>query len=69
MLDIGNEQVVDDSLKGSYISELENAIEINSRAFRQKASLFYNALLFALLAIVPYIICIAYHLRNVKYSS
>jgi len=64
LLQIGNEEIVNDSLKGSYISELENAIEINSKAFRQKSSLFYNALLFALLAIVPYIVCIGFHLSR-----
>ena len=63
-LDIGNEEVINDSLKGSYVFELENAIEINSTAFRQKSSFFYNALLFALLAIVPYVICLGYHLAR-----
>ena len=59
---VGNEEVVDNSLKGAYIFELQNAIEINYRVFRKKNSYFYNALVFALLAIVPYIACIGYHL-------
>jgi hypothetical protein len=63
-LEIGNEAVVNDSLKGAYILELENAIEINSSAFREKSSFFYNALLFALLAVVPYIVCIGFHLSK-----
>jgi hypothetical protein len=65
-LNVGNESVVNDSLKGAYILELENAIEINRRAFGTKSSLFYNALLFALLAVVPYIACLAFHLSKVK---
>ncbi|HTI91563.1 MAG TPA: hypothetical protein VL727_13305 [Puia sp.] len=60
-LNIGNEEVVDDSLKGAYVLELENAIEINSRAFLKKSSFFYNALLFALVAIIPYIVCLGFH--------
>jgi hypothetical protein len=32
----GNHQIAEDSLKGSYIFELENAIDINSNAFRKK---------------------------------
>jgi len=41
-LSIGNEDVIGNSLKSSYISELERAIEINGNAFRKKNSLFYN---------------------------
>jgi hypothetical protein len=63
-LDIGNEEVVNDSLKGAYVLELENAIEINSSAFGKKSSFFYNALLFALVAIIPYIACLGFHLSK-----
>ena len=63
-LNIGNHETVNDSLRGSYILDLENAIEINSRAFRKKNSYFYNALLFALLSVVPYIICLGFHLAR-----
>jgi hypothetical protein len=61
-LDIGNQETVNDSLRGTYILDLQNAIEINSRAFRKKSFYFYNALLFALLSVVPYIICLGFHL-------
>jgi hypothetical protein len=63
-LDVGNEEVVNDSLKGAYVLELENAIEINNRAFLKKSSFFYNALLFALVAIIPYIACLGFHLSK-----
>lgn len=61
---IGNEETVNDSLRGTYILDLQNAIEINSRAFRKKNSYFYNALLFALLSVVPYVICLGFHLAT-----
>lgn len=63
-LDIEKEDVINDSLKGSYILELENAIQINGQAFDKKSSLFYNALLFALLAIIPYVACLGFHLSK-----
>ncbi|HXB06518.1 MAG TPA: hypothetical protein VNW04_05375 [Puia sp.] len=66
LLNVGPENVVNDSLKGTYIQELEDAIEINSNAFRTKNSLFYNALIFALLASVPYIICVGWHISGGK---
>jgi hypothetical protein len=65
----GNHQIAEDSLKGSYIFELENAIDINSNAFRQKNSFFYNALLFALLAIIPYLVCLGFHLSKQKFQE
>jgi len=55
---------VDNSLKGSYILELENAISVNSEVFRRKSSFYYNALLFALVAVIPYITCVAFHLSK-----
>ena len=68
-LHLGNQQTVDDSLKGSYILELENAIDINSNVFRRKSSFFYNALLFALLAVIPYIVCMGFHLSKKQDKS
>ena len=66
MLDVGNEDIVNESLKSTYIQELEDAIEINNRAFLKKNSLFYNALIFALLAVVPYIVCVGWHISKGK---
>jgi hypothetical protein len=56
------QQTIDESLKSSYVIDLESTIKINERLFRQKSSFFYNALVFALLAVVPYIACMGYHL-------
>jgi hypothetical protein len=66
ILNVGSEEVVNESLKSTYIQELEDAIEINSIAFRKKNSLFYNALIFALLACVPYIVCVGIHISRGK---
>jgi hypothetical protein len=60
----GDDNKVDNSLKGSYILELENAISVNFEVFRRKSSFYYNALLFALLAVIPYITCVALHLSK-----
>jgi hypothetical protein len=60
----GDKKKVEDSLKGSYILEIENAISVNYQVFRQKSSFYYNALLFALLTVIPYITCIGYHLSK-----
>ena len=59
-----DQQTVDDSLKTSYIIDLEDAIRVNGAIFKQKNSFFYNALIFALLAVVPYIVCLGFHLAK-----
>lgn len=66
MLEVGDKEIVNESLKSTYIQELEDAIEISNRAFLTKSSMFYNALIFALLASVPYIICVAWHISKTK---
>ena len=55
---------VKDLLKGSYIGELQTAIEINEGIFRTKSRLFYNAIRFALLSIIPYLVCLAFHISR-----
>jgi len=60
----GDKQTVDDSLKSSYIFDLEESIKVNRTIFRRKSSFFYNALTFALLAAVPYTVCLGFHLSR-----
>ncbi len=55
---------VNDSLKSSYIFDLEEAIRVNRTIFRRKSSFFFNALTFALLAVVPYTVCLGFHLSK-----
>jgi len=56
--------IVGDLLKGSYIGELQTAIEINEGIFRAKSRLFYNAIRFALLSIIPYLVCLSFHISR-----
>jgi len=49
-------------LKASYISELESALETNEQVFPKKSSFYYNALMWALLSAIPYIVCIGFHI-------
>ncbi len=62
--DYQDQEIVDKSLKGAYIFELEKAIAINTQVFAKKSSFYYNALLFALLSVIPYITCIGFHLSK-----
>ncbi len=61
-----NREEIKDLLKGSYISELESAIEINEHFFRMKSDLFHNAIRFALFSIIPYLVCLAFHIFRVE---
>ena len=60
----GNQNKVDASIKGSYILELEKAISNNETVWVRKSSFHYKALIFALLAVIPYLICVGYHLTK-----
>lgn len=59
-----DQETIDSSLKGSYILELESAIYINNQIYSRKSSFYYRALIFALLALIPYIFCLGYHLSK-----
>jgi hypothetical protein len=60
----GDQNKNDDSLKGSYILELETTITNNVTVYRKKSSFHYRALLFALIAVLPYTVCIGFHLSK-----
>jgi hypothetical protein len=55
---------IDNYLKASYIAELSEAQEINQRVFESKGSFYYRALIYGLAAIIPYVICIGFHLSR-----
>jgi hypothetical protein len=59
-----DKEIVDESLKASYILDLEEAIQVNGDTYKRKSSFFNNALVFALLAVVPYIVCPGYHISK-----
>lgn len=55
---------VNNLLKASYIDELIRAQENNRAVFRRKSSFYYNALLWGLASVVPYVLCIGYHITR-----
>jgi len=61
---IRNQQQIENLLKASYINELETALDTNDRVFRRKSSFYYNALMYALLSAIPYIICLGFHISK-----
>ena len=56
--------MIDNYLKASYIDELSQAQEINQSVFVSKSSFYYRALIYSLTAIIPYVICIGFHLSR-----
>lgn len=57
-------KTIDKLLKASYIAELSDAQKINQRVFVSKSSFYYRALIYGLAAIIPYVICIGFHLSR-----
>jgi hypothetical protein len=51
-------------IKSSYIDELNRGEENNREVFSRKNSFYYNALFWGLIAILPYIVCIGYHITR-----
>jgi hypothetical protein len=51
-------------LKASYIDELESAANTNELVFRRKSSFYYNALMYALLSTLPYLVCLGFHISK-----
>lgn len=61
---VPNKNDVADLLKASYVDELEKTLETNEIVFRQKSSFYYNALMYALLSAIPYIVCLGFHVAK-----
>jgi hypothetical protein len=55
-----NDALVDTLLKSSYIDELHQALERNIILFESKGRLFYKALKFALISLIPFVFCMGY---------
>jgi hypothetical protein len=56
-----NKEVTDNYLKASYINELEKAVTQNNFAFKRKGLFYFRALTSALISLIPYLICLAFH--------
>jgi hypothetical protein len=61
---IKSQEEIKTLLKASYINELETALQTNDKVFRRKSSFYYNALMYALLSAVPYLICLGFHVSK-----
>lgn len=61
---IKNQEEIKTLLKASYINELETALQTNDQVFRRKSSFYYNALMYALLSAIPYLICLGFHVSK-----
>lgn len=56
-----DKETADKYLKASYINELEKAVATNNFAFKRKGLFYFRALTSALISLVPYLTCLAYH--------
>ena len=61
---INDTKTISDLLKASYITELEMTLNANTAVFRKKSSFYYNAMLYALLSTIPYLICLGFHISK-----
>jgi len=57
-------ETINKLIKASYIDELNIGQENNRSVFSRKSSFYYNALLWGLIAIIPYILCIGNHITR-----
>ena len=55
---------VDNYLKASYIDELEKAFDGNTTVFRRKSQFYYSALTCALMSVIPYLVCLGFHIAK-----
>lgn len=55
---------INNLLKASYIDELASTQENNRSVLYRKGSFYYRALLWGLVAVVPYVLCIGYHITK-----
>jgi len=57
-----SQERTDNILKASYILELEDAVKENDLVFKRKTSFYYRALVSALIAVVPFLLCLGYNI-------
>ncbi len=61
---IEDKESINELLKVSYVRELEEILANNEKALRIKSTFQYKALIFALISIVPYLVCLTFHLSQ-----
>jgi hypothetical protein len=55
---------IDRQIKNTYLKELEAAIDFNKTIVRHKQDDYQKALRYAIICIIPFIICLAFHLTH-----
>ncbi len=61
---ITQQDQVEKLLKKSYINELETTLRNNVLVLTKKTSFYYNALICALLSVIPYVVCLGFHISK-----
>jgi hypothetical protein len=59
-----SQSIVHKLLKSSYIDELEKGLTTNKKILIRKSSFYYYALVFGLLSIAPYLVCLGFHISK-----
>ena len=59
-----SQEEIDALIKASYISELEESVEYNYKLFLRKSSFYFRALIFGLLCVLPFLVCVGYHISE-----
>lgn len=55
---------INNLLKASYIDELIRSQNNNAAILKQRTSFYYRALLWGLIAMAPYILCVGFHITR-----
>ncbi|AWO00496.1 hypothetical protein DLD77_01630 [Chitinophaga alhagiae] len=55
---------VDNLIKSSYIDELERAVSRNDILFQRKGLFYHKAFIWAIYAIIPYLVCLGFQLAS-----
>ncbi len=61
---IRDRHVVSDLLKASYIGELQETLEATESQLKIRESCHYNAIIFGLFSVLPYLICVCFHVSQ-----
>lgn len=59
-----SKSLINKLLKASYIDELSRAQAFNQTVAVTKSSFYYRALIWGLAAVIPYVVCIGFHLSR-----
>lgn len=67
--EVNNRMSLEVLLKASYINELEDSLLSNIVNYKRKNKLYRNAIVYMLVSIVPYLVCLSYHISIQEIDS